>query len=76
MLLTFWHWLGDGASVIDVPMGEGAVMKLRLPPLIFDADFGIDSVTDTKAAAEDDDDASAPGDADGDDEPEDLDDDP
>jgi TIR domain-containing protein len=80
LLLTFWHWLGDGASVIDVLMGEGAVMKLRLPPLIFDANFGIDSVTDSVAAGEDDDDGAAPGDVvgeeGGDDEPEDLDDDP
>lgn len=80
LLLTFWHWLGDGASAIDVPMGEGAIMKLRLPPMIFDADFGIDAVTDSTAAAEYDDDAEAPdgvpGDESGDDEPEDLDDEP
>jgi hypothetical protein len=80
LLLTFWHWLGEGASLIDVPMGEGAIMKLRLPPLIFDVDFGIDAVTDSTAAAENDDDAEAsddiPGDEGGDDEPEHLDDDP
>ncbi len=80
LLLTFWHWLGDGAPVIDVPVGEGALMKLRLPPLIFDADFGIDAVTDSTAAGEEDDDADAPGDVpgdeSGDDQPEDLDDDP
>lgn len=78
LLLTFWHWLGEGAPVIDVPMGEGAVMKLRLPPLVFDADFGIDAVTDSTAASEEDDDAEVPdgipGDEGGDDEPEDLDD--
>jgi hypothetical protein len=77
LLLTFWHWLGEGASVIDVSMGEGAVMKLRLPPLLFDADVGIDAATDSTAAPEDDDDAEAPddipGDEGGDDEPDDLD---
>jgi hypothetical protein len=80
LLLTFWHWLGEGASLVDVPMGEGAIMKLRLPPIIFDADFGIDAITDFEAAVEDEDNAEAPdniaGDEGSDDEPEDLDDGP
>src|SRR5262249_20337193 len=42
LLLAFWHWLAEGASTVDVPMGEGALMRLRLPPMIFDAPFGID----------------------------------
>jgi hypothetical protein len=78
LLLTFWFWLADGAAFIEVPMGEGAAMRLTLPPLTFDAPFGIDAPDDA-AAIPDDEEAEGPeGEADdegGDDEPEDLDDD-
>jgi len=43
LLLTFWFWLADGAAFLDVPMGEGAAMRLMLPPIIFEAAFGIDT---------------------------------
>jgi hypothetical protein len=78
LMLTFWFWLADGAAFIDVPMGEGAPMRLRLPPLTFDADFGIESPDDT-AAMPDGEEAERPeGQADdegSDDEPDDMDDD-
>ena len=34
---AFWFWLADGASFVDIPVGEGAALRLRLPPMIFDA---------------------------------------
>ena len=33
LLLTFWHWLAEGASTLEIQMGEDVVMRLRLPPL-------------------------------------------
>ena len=75
LLLAFWFWLAEGASLVDVPMGEGATLRLRLPPKIFDASFGIDAPDDTAQEATDDDDSDTmedkPGDE-GNDEPEDL----
>ena len=47
LLLTFWFWLAEGAAFVDVAMGEGAAMRLALPPMIFDAAFGIDAPDDT-----------------------------
>lgn len=78
LLLTFWYWLASGASLIEVPMGEGTVMRIRLPPTIFDAPFGIDEAEDPiDASDEEGDDGEARDDDEGDDnEPEDLDDDP
>jgi len=78
LLLTFWFWLADGAAFVDVPMGEGAAMRLTLPPLTFEASFGIDAPDDA-ATIPDDEEAGVPeGEADdegSDDETEDLDDD-
>ena len=41
----FWHfgigWPRVQVS-IDTPMGEGVALRLRLPPMIMDAPFGID----------------------------------
>jgi hypothetical protein len=78
LLLTFWFWLADGAAFVDVPMGEGAAMRLTLPPLTFEASFGIDAPDDA-ATIPDDEEAEVPeGEADdegSDDEPEDVDDD-
>ena len=78
LLLAFWHWLAEGASTIDVPMGEGAFMRVRLPPMIFDAPFGIDT-PDDQTEPEDDGDGEAsdgPDDERSDTDPEELDDDP
>jgi hypothetical protein len=78
LLLTFWYWLADGASLIEVPMGEGAAIRIRLPPMIFDSPFGIDAAEDlveTSDEAEEDK-GEADDDERGDGEPEDLDDDP
>jgi hypothetical protein len=46
LLLAFWYWLAEGASFIDTPMGEAVALRLRLPPMIMDAPFGIDSPDD------------------------------
>lgn len=77
LLLTFWFWLAEGAAFVDVAMGEGAAMRLALPPMIFDAAFGIDAPDDT-AEIPDDEEAEAPegeaGDEGNDDDPGDLDD--
>ena len=77
LLLTFWFWLAEGAAFVDVAMGEGAAMRLALPPMIFDAAFGVDAPDDT-AEIPDDEEAEAPegeaGDEGNDDDPGDLDD--
>jgi hypothetical protein len=79
LLLAFWHWLADGASVIEVPMGEGISMRLRLPPLIVDALFGIVTADFDTEEEEDESEAAdeieGEGDDDAADEPNDLDDD-
>jgi hypothetical protein len=78
LLLAFWFWLAEGAAFIDVPMGESAMLRLTLPPMIFDAAFGIDAPDDSAEALDDEEsDASEgeAGDEGSDDEPEDLDDD-
>jgi hypothetical protein len=65
LLLTFWFWLAEGAAFVDVPMAAGAMLRVALPPMIFDAPFGIDAPDDG---------ADDTGDEGGEDEPEDLDD--
>jgi TIR domain len=78
LLLAFWFWLADGAAFVDVPMGGQAMLRLKLPPMIFDAAFGIDAPNDTVAVPEDEEESEASqGEADdeGDGEPEDLDED-
>ena len=57
LLLAFWFRLAEGASFVDIPVGEGAALRLRLPPMIFDAPFGI-VVSDDMADDTDDDDES------------------
>jgi hypothetical protein len=57
LLLTFWFWHAEGANFVDLPMGEGIAMRLALPPLIFEAPFGIDAGADTGEAILDDDEA-------------------
>jgi len=77
LLLTFWHWLAAGASTIDVPMGEDAVMQLRLPPIILDAPFGVDTSDDRAEPLDEEEEGPDDGDDEGsDDDPEDLDDRP
>lgn len=81
LLLAFWYWLGDGASTIEVPMGEGVAIRLRLPPFHLVATFGIREADDVSEAAEEgEDDAEASdgvlGDDEIDDEATELDDDP
>jgi hypothetical protein len=46
LLLAFCHWLSPGAPTIEVPLGEAAALKLRLPPMMWDASFGIETATD------------------------------
>jgi hypothetical protein len=78
LLLAFWFWLGEGAELVDVPMGEGAALRLRLPPLLFDAAFGIDVPDDRSTGSDDDDETEGPNSADdegSDEDPEELDED-
>ena len=78
LLLCFWFWLADGNALLEVPMGEGAMLRLRLPPMLFDAAFGIDAPDDTaEVLDEEESDASDDlvGDEGFDEEPEDSDDD-
>jgi hypothetical protein len=46
LLLTFCHWLASGASAIEISLGEAAVLQLRLPPITWDAAFGIETASD------------------------------
>jgi hypothetical protein len=78
LLLAFWFWLAEGAAFVDVPMGEDAVMRLKLPPMIFDAPFGIDAPDDSAEVSDDDESQgseSQAGDEGSDDDPEEVDDD-
>jgi hypothetical protein len=75
-LLAFWFWLSGGAAFVDVPMGEGAIMRLKLPPMIFDADFGLEAIGEAPDGSDDDEnetDETATGDEGSDDDPEELD---
>jgi hypothetical protein len=56
LLLAFWHWLGEGAEFADIPLGEDVFMRLALPPIIFAAPFGVNSLTDLAASDEQEDD--------------------
>jgi hypothetical protein len=56
LLSAFWFWLADGAAFVDVPLGEEVAMRLQLPPLSFEAGFGVDSTNDEETTGEDDDD--------------------
>ena len=56
LLLAFWHWLADGADFVDITLGEGAVMRLSLPPKTFDAAFGVSSSSDATTADDEDED--------------------
>lgn len=60
LLLAFLWWISNGANFIDVPMAEGTNMRLKLPPISFDAPFGVDSADDSIPSddTEDDDDVS------------------
>jgi hypothetical protein len=76
LLLAFWFWLADGAMFVDVPMGEGVMLRLTLPPKMFDASFGIDARDDSAEIPDDEEGDEPEGDDEGgDDEPEVLDDD-
>jgi hypothetical protein len=77
LLLAFWFWLAEGAAFVDVAMGEGAVMRLKLPPMIFDAAFSIDAPDDSGEAPDDEEADTSESEAadEGSDEPENLDDD-
>lgn len=46
-LLTFLFWIAGGVEFIGIPFGEGTHMRLRLPPMRFEASFGIDASDDT-----------------------------
>jgi TIR domain-containing protein len=79
LLLAFWHWLAEGASTIDIPMGEDTVMRLHLPPLTLTAPFSVDAPDDRFEPMDDDDEEEGPdgGDDEGsEDDPEDLDNNP
>jgi hypothetical protein len=79
LLLTFWFWLADGASFIDVPMGEGAALRLQLPPLSVEAPFGIEAPDDNTPSSDDDGDEDGGASADDEgsaDDPDQLDDEP
>ena len=56
LLLAFWHWVANGAEFVDISLGEGVSMRLRLPPMAFTAPFGVNSLTDAATSNEPEDD--------------------
>ncbi|MDR3474077.1 MAG: toll/interleukin-1 receptor domain-containing protein [Devosia sp.] len=52
LLLTFWHWISEGKEHLDISLGGTAVLTLALPPMTFEAPFGILSLDDHHQGAE------------------------
>jgi len=52
MLLSFLYWLGDGTTVLDVPLADDDALVLSLPPIIFCCPVGVED--DDKSQDEDD----------------------
>lgn len=46
MLLGFLYWLGDGTTVIDVPVAPDEAFVVSLPPMTFDCPVGVEDATD------------------------------
>ena len=76
MLLAFWFWIAEGATFVDVPLGEGEALRLRLPPMSFDAPFGITAPDDAVESGDEEDGPENGDDEESDDDPEELDDEP
>ncbi len=53
MLLSFLYWLGDGTTVLNVPVAQDDAIVLSLPPIVFSCPVSIEEGRDT---LEDDDD--------------------
>ncbi len=53
MLLSFLYWLGDGTTVIDLPIAPDEALVLSLPSIAFDCPVGVEDMVDV---AEDEDD--------------------
>lgn len=73
LLLAFWFWIAEGAAFVDAPLGDGVALRLHLPPMTFDAPFGIKTQDDT-GESDDEDDAEIDGADDSDDDPDEPDD--
>jgi hypothetical protein len=52
LLLTFWHWVNDGNSLLDFPMGEGEPLQLDIAPILIDSAFGIQTPDELQQEAE------------------------
>jgi hypothetical protein len=76
LLLAFWFWIAAGAAFVDVPLGEGVALRLSLPPISFDAPFGIIAPDDTGESDDAEDDPEIGNDDEIADDPEELDDEP
>ena len=50
MMLAFLYWVGDGTSVLNVPVADEEDLVLTLPPLAFVSPV---SITDGSTADED-----------------------
>ena len=48
LLLAFWHWLSAGSATVEVSLGDAATLTLRLPPVMWDAPFGIETASDAE----------------------------
>jgi hypothetical protein len=53
MFLSFLYWLGDGTTVLDVPVAAGDALVLSLPSIIFSCPVGVED-DDDKSQDEDD----------------------
>lgn len=65
LLLAFGHWLSSGASAIEIPLGEAAALRLRLPPITWDAAFGIETASDHEFVSVEEEDEEEPNDKEG-----------
>lgn len=53
MMLAFFYWVGDGTTILSVPMGANEDLVISLPPMSFDSPI---SIPTTGSQYEDDDD--------------------
>jgi hypothetical protein len=47
MLLSFLYWLGDGTTVLDIPVAKDDAIVLSLPPMVFSCPVSIEDIHDT-----------------------------
>jgi hypothetical protein len=44
MMLAFLYWVGDGTTILNVPMGANEDLVLSLPPMAFESPISIPGI--------------------------------